>query len=178
MVDVACATRVLEAIREAAPERFYMPNWRADDADCGTVGCVAGWVTILEGMSRSQANQIKRVAGNDYNSNAFYIGKEKLDLDAGDAVKLFSGHNNRGVFLSDLTHAHGLAVLKHLIETGEVDWDAAIDNVKAQQEQARLEAVLMVERADAAISTLQVTSLPEVPTTAQAAPPLRKKNGE
>jgi hypothetical protein len=87
---------------------------------CGTVGCIAGWTVQLfdeEGNRRWRWWGTKWKKGDVFDRARF-----AMDLDGDTAKRLFLAE---GITLEDVTQCQAVAVLKHLAETGEVDWRVA-----------------------------------------------------
>lgn len=115
--------KVAQAIEDAAkpdakPEfGFNMAGFRAirgywpdrTGHDCGTTCCIAGWAAGTGG----DGWQIEARA------------RERLGLTISEANRLFFAEDAEGNISTDLEKvepAHAVAVLRHLAETGVVDW--------------------------------------------------------
>ncbi|PZP62989.1 MAG: hypothetical protein DI604_28090 [Delftia acidovorans] len=84
---------------------------------CGTPACIAGWAVASEGTPSPLAHQPIQPTGVSSRA-AKYLG-----LEYPEAEELFLG----GVYdLDEITPAQAAACLRHLAETGEVDWDHAM----------------------------------------------------
>lgn len=103
---------------------FNMGNWVAKESStrpdrsghsCGTVACIAGWTKRIR-------TQIPVGINED-----FYWGPEAkwLGLDVDEGEELFFGDDWTCAHLNDVTPSEAVAVLRHLAETGEVDWSVA-----------------------------------------------------
>jgi hypothetical protein len=93
---------------------------------CGTVACLAGWAHGLRYPRRSinrliaDAKIETDAETGDFGGVTWVSGAEFLGLDFDQAHELFLPS---GVGPWDkITPAHAVAVLRHLAETGEVDW--------------------------------------------------------
>ena len=80
--------------------------------ECGTIACIAGWASRVSGDQSENPDHTYEVAA------------DFLGLGALTANNLFMPTNG---FVSlhqwnSITPAHAVAVLRHLAETGEVDW--------------------------------------------------------
>lgn len=82
-------------------------------AGCGTVACIAGWCNLIN--------------GNDINQSSFYFAQKWLDLSYEEADNLFYANQHPGwatsySVLEDITAEQAVRTLRHLAETGEIDW--------------------------------------------------------
>jgi hypothetical protein len=85
-------------------EGFFMGNWRHD---CGTPSCIAGWAVHLAGIDCSRSQVADKAA-------------DWLDLYFEDeAQDLFEPSH---LPYEAITPQHAAKVLRHLAETGVVDW--------------------------------------------------------
>jgi hypothetical protein len=113
---------VIEAIRtgDGHPEiGFNMYEYTpVDDVPdqsgrgCGTAMCIGGWAYTLS--TGEPANTDRRYGIRD-------IAADYLGLTIPDAGTLFYAEG-AGQSTDDITADRAIAVLEHLIETGEVDW--------------------------------------------------------
>ena len=82
--------------------------------NCSTLACIAGWTVVVIDddwkPSTSAINEIDKIA------------TELLGLSIEQANELFYALVRPMTELSDITPALAVAVLRHLAETGEVDW--------------------------------------------------------
>jgi len=116
--------KVRDVIAALPAARFAMDEWswnqvtfrRATAREmlhgCGTVGCIAGWATALADPSGEW-----RIDG-----DAAAVAEEWLELDSENADALFTPRTIRADDWTNITRAHAVRVLDHLLETGEVDW--------------------------------------------------------
>jgi hypothetical protein len=81
-----------------------MSSWH-----CGTTGCIAGWAHHLFGGGKETA----------FTDDLQFDARELLDLPFEIADDLFVPG---GGYLRDIKPAKAAAVLRHLAETGKVDW--------------------------------------------------------
>jgi len=82
---------------------------------CGTVACIAGW---CKAVRDGKAPQPVWVDDFNWEKQASWLG-----LSVGEGERLFiyyPGHGN------DIQPSQAVSVLRHLAETGEVDWDRAL----------------------------------------------------
>lgn len=105
----------LETIQPGAESGFNM-NWymnkNCNDYSghkCGTVACIAGWIALRDGQEEPAEWYTK-------------YGAKKLGIDLDLAFKLFSP---RRIWAYDATPQQAAIVLRHLANTGEVDWNVA-----------------------------------------------------
>lgn len=84
---------------------------------CGTTACIAGWAYALQRPRTKAATFIKR----DVEVHVRADATEFLGLTGVEAHKLFVPSDEAGPW-RNITPAHAVAVLRHLAETGEVDW--------------------------------------------------------
>jgi hypothetical protein len=93
------------------PEADYIP-------ECGTIGCIAGWACLAFGET-------------SHNPHHPGIGSvwagSLLDLGVGEAHRLFYPPDD--VKYEEVTPTQAAIVLRHLVETGEVDWEGVLDLV-------------------------------------------------
>lgn len=78
---------------------------------CGTPSCIAGWAVF-------QAGGLEK----DYHANS-KVAAEILGLEHRQAEDLFFAWRSK-IGLEEITPFHAAATLRHLAETGDVDWDA------------------------------------------------------
>lgn len=93
--------------------------------NCGTVACIAGYSYAIKHPRKSAAGIIaledRRVALED--DTIIVEAREFLGLPREDANALFfPDDENPDLRLDSLTVEQAVAVLRHLAETGEVDW--------------------------------------------------------
>ena len=95
-----------------------------DEHPCGTAACIAGWAVARFGEN-DDAEEIdhRRPLG-----DAVFDGAQSvLGLSFPEAHQLFAPNERRdGVSMSDVTASHAVRTLRHLAETGEVDWRATM----------------------------------------------------
>ena len=99
--------------------------------DCGTPSCIAGWAA-WEALDQPKVLKTKVFGDSDYieKTAAEYLGLEynSCNADKG-CYRLF--YPNTPVY-SDITPIMAATVLRHLAETGEIDW--SIVGVKEPEE--------------------------------------------
>ena len=90
------------------------PGFRDDHfgSTCGTVACIAGWTRCVRTM---KALELPR---GDFN---WALEADWLGLD-GATSELFWGDDFVNRHLEEVTPSQAVHVLRHLAETGEVDW--------------------------------------------------------
>jgi hypothetical protein len=105
--NIIALANLIETLPQAgfgSKEGFFMGNWRHD---CGTPSCIAGWAVHLAGIDCSRSQVATKAA-------------DWLDLDIEDEQELFDpGHH---LPYEAITPQHAAKVLRHLAETGVVDW--------------------------------------------------------
>lgn len=93
---------------------------RCDHVDsCGTVSCIAGWTCLVAG-GLNDADSLREI---EATQSVYAIPRraaEILGIDFETRYDLFTPHG-AGPWAS-ITPAHAVAVLRHLAETGVVDW--------------------------------------------------------
>jgi hypothetical protein len=122
-MNVGNIRKVIEAIKaapwmEAGPTR-YIPNGKMPDGFnmstflsstiCGTVGCIGGFAACLASKEAGEAAEThgyNRLRADQY-----------LGVDSDTLALLYLP-----VDANDITPDQAVAVLEHLIETGQVDW--------------------------------------------------------
>jgi len=97
------------------PERFDMGDWGdGADVECGTAACIGGWAERL-------------LFGELYGRPTWLVGAEMgLSIDQSEDLFFLVGKQQPGLDFQDITTAHAVKVLDHLIATGEVDWSKAL----------------------------------------------------
>jgi hypothetical protein len=80
--------------------------------ECGTTACIAGWASLISE---------KEVAARDDPDVMEDVAMEYLGLSNMQAVDLFYARCVRKP-MADITQAEAVRVLRHLAETGKVDW--------------------------------------------------------
>lgn len=95
---------------------FYAEN-------CQTVACIAGWAFVLEhgGVEKARKMGLYDVS---------YQAASWLGIDHTQQMELFRFHGRSipeldGLDLGDVTSEQAVKVLRHLAESGEVDWSVA-----------------------------------------------------
>jgi hypothetical protein len=94
-------------------------SWARDNSghSCGTIACIAGWTRCV----RTGRRFARTGAGPDefpWQREADWLG---LDTEAGYTLFLTDDE----LPLEEITSAEAVAVLRHLADTGEVDWSVA-----------------------------------------------------
>ena len=137
MVNVENIGKVIRLLEEVPEDDFYMGDWGSDNFldpvevehmadnsclldDCGTPMCIAGWTGVA--MARDGFDIIRVIDGKALNLlevTAVWLGLQKLQKEE---LFLMMGSTTMPVYVSPAT---AIACLKHLQETGEVDWDRA-----------------------------------------------------
>ena len=80
--------------------------------DCGTVACIAGWtIAVADNMSPPASDLVRQ----------FGRAAKILDLSPYQSDELFFG-SHAGIELWDITPSHAARVMRHLAQTGQVDW--------------------------------------------------------
>lgn len=111
-------------LRELPRERFNMLHFGLSDGrygystvapvdvfkECGTAACICGWTNVLFGGRETD----------DEHAAAHILG---LDIEASE--NLFYPHGWGSDLWSVIPPSAAVAVLDHLIATGEVDWSVA-----------------------------------------------------
>jgi len=86
---------------------------------CGTVGCIAGWAIAVD-------KNFKKCRDIDPDSDLWKPRAGKLlGLNAKLADRLFMARAYRDLDLDLITPSQAVTVLRHLAETGKVDWSIA-----------------------------------------------------
>lgn len=143
MVNKANVLRVADAIENAELVKrgigFNMSNYIAPAGapvdglgpdmsghGCGTVACIAGTACALMHPRTRAHTLVKKSSG--WELCPFDEAGEYLGLSMEDAEDLFIPGNED---INSITPAHAVAVLRHLAETGEVDWSVQPALLKA-----------------------------------------------
>lgn len=96
---------------------WYSPTTDPTEEDlsgrnCGTVACIGGWTEVVFGISHS---------------DPMSVAKDTLGLSEGDANHLFFPRQDIGeCHPYDATMDQAIFLLRHLAETGEIDWELAM----------------------------------------------------
>lgn len=116
--------RVRDVIAANDASRFDMMNWPDPEhtramahQGCGTSACIGGWAEALVFSDNPRA------AESDSGDNP---AREFMGLSGEEAEDLFFMDKSRYQYGS-ATQPAAILVLDHLLETGEVDWDWAIE---------------------------------------------------
>lgn len=94
---------------------------------CGTVACIAGWIDILESSKHKTPRDL---GGESPSLFVKYRAANWLGLNGADASGLFmpgelgepSNPYEIPIWHADVTKDQAITVLRHLQETGKVDW--------------------------------------------------------
>ena len=103
--NIIALADLIETLPQAgfgSKEGFFMGNWRHA---CGTPSCIAGWAVHLAGIDCGPHQVPDKAA-------------DWLDLPIGEEWELF----DPDLPYSSITPQHAAKVLRHLAETGVVDW--------------------------------------------------------
>ena len=104
-------------------DRFDMEKVVEVNASCGTSCCIAGAVCQFEGLGMGNRY---RDGGLEWagNEGGFELAKDFIGLETREANQLFMPWNYfDGDSESYNSAARGAAVIRHLLTTGEVDWE-------------------------------------------------------
>lgn len=85
------------------------PGMDFNSQECGSVGCIAGWALSM--FTQKQPSQF-----------TFDEAGRELGLNSVTADMLFFGRGCE-LELFEIHPYHAAAVIRHLVETGEVEWD-------------------------------------------------------
>lgn len=93
---------------------------------CGTAACIAGWTVARFGKTgRAKNIDPRRPLADKYNVKIW--AAKVLGLDADTRFSLFMPNTYKDrVRVFDITASHAVRTLRHLAETGEVDWFATM----------------------------------------------------
>jgi hypothetical protein len=125
----------LERLHELG-EQFDMNTWIDTqtafyEGHCGTSACIAGWCAIME---IGQEKALKA----DWHGETRHIAAAALGIDEWTATHLFTPRGNSPGSLAFIqldyngrdpwrcTELEAARVLRHLADTGELDWSAAL----------------------------------------------------
>ncbi len=141
MLNLDTINKTIAALEKAAPERFKMGRFLES---CGTVGCIAGWVTIATMTTPIVNVDPERIAkkalgfepvGDPRTEKLFF-----MDFDDETEVKIAYEIESSGWFVSldsfdrclspAVRKQAAINVLTILRDTGEVDWLTAIRKAK------------------------------------------------
>jgi hypothetical protein len=90
--------------------------------DCSTIACVAGWSFLLSGGDAKERD-----------TETIWDGAtDWLGLPRPQSVRLFAPGEYLGHFRA-LTDTQAVSVLRHLAETGEVDWNRALSPTEGER---------------------------------------------
>ena len=103
---------------------FFFPSssqWKLTDGWCKTSACIAGYVSALKCNKKDF----------HWADNHKVIATEWLGLDPNEAGDLFYGTGRPyPMSLEDITAETAVVCLRHLAETGVVDWYYAVNKVQ------------------------------------------------
>lgn len=92
---------------------FNMEDYRHD---CGTPSCIAGWATALaHGLNEGNT---------PIEGSAHCTAVAFLSINSQDGMELFQPRGIHPDEWGNITPAHAAFTLRHLAETGKVDWSA------------------------------------------------------
>lgn len=91
---------------------------------CGTVACIGGYAAIL---SASEG----KVASGGGGWRVESLGCEWLGLSDTDSMRLFYGEGYR-YGMGSITKKRAIAVLKHFLDTGKINWNITINPKKGK----------------------------------------------
>ena len=111
-MNVENVVKLRDFIKCLPEDKFSMMTWLAHN-ECGTVGCIAGWGSILFGLDAGAEN-LAGFAQDDYYIDV--VG-EVLGLTQTEARLLFLPS-----FIQRRTKAEAVEVLDQLLTTGIVNW--------------------------------------------------------
>jgi hypothetical protein len=98
--------------------------------NCGTVACIAGWATfIAKGMIPGEQQ---------WSASVLAPGRLFLDITQEQASRLFSPAGEyddeaKYAIYAGITPSQAVSVLRHLAETGEVDWNRALSPTEGER---------------------------------------------
>lgn len=92
----------------SAEEGFSMANW---SHDCGTPACIAGWAAYLA-----------KGPGVLINHSCYDVAADFLDINVCLADELFEPRLGDVDLWDEIEPKHAAEVLRHLAQTGNVDW--------------------------------------------------------
>ena len=121
--------RILEIadLIEAGHERmvFDMTEWGGEHP-CGTAACIAGWTVARFGWN-GRAMQIDHRRPLGGGRDVFDGAQCVFGLAYSEAQRLFAPNERRdGADMWEVTAEHAVRTLRHLAETGNVDWRATM----------------------------------------------------
>lgn len=101
--------------------------WRQDRSGhrCNTIACLAGWE-----WHRLHGRRLALGAKSDFGlANKMYEeARDALGMTDREATYLFHMDGYMGPYtLGDVTEAQAVAVLRHAVDTGVLDWDRVLD---------------------------------------------------
>ncbi len=99
------------------PKLFNMMCWHTKTAECGTMGCIAGWASEL---TNGEAFSWVRA---DYHINAIAEGLEKLPANL---RILFIPNDHVRHELSRITTSQAAQALRNFLATGDANWEAIL----------------------------------------------------
>ena len=110
--------RVRDHLAELSPERFDMEVWgpgpKALRHDCGASACIAGWAQAILSPRSTM--------------DPWWKAERLFELSPEQSADLFLAPGHR-----DATTSQAVAVLDHLLETGEVDWSVALSHPEEER---------------------------------------------
>jgi len=97
--------------------------------DCGTIACIAGWSVAFREQDRYGEVSVSRMAATleEYGGNVLDDARVWLGLDTDRADALFYGRHHPSGSINSISVSEAVRTLRHLAETGKVDWEACRD---------------------------------------------------
>lgn len=117
--------QLADALEHGLPAMQFDMSYWLHTTDCGTAGCIAGHAAILSGKYPTD--------GSYFETNAHDVSNDFLELTDEMSNHLFTpSSDTRGFSYNlftyrEITAPMAAAVVRHLAETGEVDWSVAND---------------------------------------------------
>lgn len=103
-----------------APSGFSMENW---SHDCGTPACIAGWAWAMEKAKMEDVDDNASDAAQKFLGLGVLTGDSLFEPDLRDTDLALNHHwENHTDLWGHITPTHAAAVLRHLADTGKVDW--------------------------------------------------------
>lgn len=115
-MNVDNARTLVSQLERLPDNQFKMTTWVDHDGSCGTVACIAGWCSLLNGGPTEAAGL------EDENGSAhFDFAQEFLGLKPDEATRLFGGYGWAAHrLIRDLTLSDAIAELNRRIEAAEL----------------------------------------------------------
>ena len=103
-------------------DRHPFPGQDISGHNCGTTACIAGWAAAVS-IGASEAENLNTVS-----VSVRRVARDYLGLSDDEALWLFEGFST-----GEEKPSQAVSVLRHLAETGKVDWERALHSTEGER---------------------------------------------